>query len=82
MKAIKPLLFAALAGLPLAVVPAMAQSTTSTTTTNGTTYSQSTQPGMAPSQPGTYKGAQTNPPVPQHPGAAASGDGGGAGSGK
>jgi hypothetical protein len=75
MKALKPLMFAALAGLPLAIVPAMAQSTTSTTTSSGTVYQQSTQPGMAPSQPGTDKGPQTNPPVPQHPGAAASGGG-------
>jgi hypothetical protein len=63
----------------------MAQSTDSTVNTT-TTYSQtgtSTQPGMAPSQPGTYKGPETVPPLPQHPGAAGGGaEGGGGGGGK
>lgn len=75
MKLLKSLMFSALVGLPLAAVPAMAQNTTS----NGAVYAQS---GMAPSQPGSYRGAQTNPPIPQHPGAAgggAEGSGGGGG---
>jgi hypothetical protein len=44
MKSIKPVMFAVLAGLPLMALPAMAQSADSTTTTtrNGTVYSQST----------------------------------------
>jgi len=61
----------------LAALPAMAQSTMTTSqNAPSTVYTAPPQPGMAPSQRGTDLPA-TNPPLAQHPGANSSGDGGG-----
>jgi hypothetical protein len=78
MKAIKPLIFAVVAG-SLAALPALAQTSgTMTTSQNSpsTIYTAPAQPGVPASQRGTNTPV-TNPPVPQHPGANSSGDGGG-----
>jgi hypothetical protein len=78
MKAIKPIMFAIVAGT-LAGLPAMAQTTGNMTTSQNspsTVYTAPPQPGVPASQRGTDVPA-TNPPVPQHPGANSSGDGGG-----
>jgi uncharacterized membrane protein len=92
MRTSKPLMFAALAGLPLAIVPAMAQtetpaqaSTSSSTTSQGTTYSQS---GPATDQSVTTVPRQAGSMSPENAGGGAgagggeSGGSGGGGSGK
>jgi hypothetical protein len=71
MKFLKPMLFAALAGLPLAALPAMAQTATNMSP-------NSTASDSLPSNPGTPV-PQTSPLMAQHPGANSSGDGGGGG---
>jgi hypothetical protein len=84
MKAFKPLMFAALAGLPLAVLPAMAATTDTTTTTtspnaeattNSSTYSQSS-PMITPNTP------QPSRPAANSGGGESGGNGSGGGSGK
>lgn len=57
MKSIKALTFAALAGLPLAIVPAMAQS-------NMTTTAQTTQSAPELQVPGTVNNTTTRPQIP------------------
>jgi hypothetical protein len=80
MRAIKPLMFAALAGLPLTIMPAMAQNETPAkgTTPQGTTYSQSAPSGQAvtsmPQQPD-----RSNPENAGGGGGAGGGESGGSG---
>ena len=56
MRTIKTLTFAVLAGLPLAIVPAMAQSSSTTT--------QSTASGVTPAIPGTVNNTTTKAEIP------------------
>jgi hypothetical protein len=73
VKSLKPMMFAALAGLPLAALPAMAQTTTNMPP-------NSTASDSLPGNPGTPV-PPTSPPMAQHPGANSGGDGSGGGGG-
>lgn len=68
MTTIKPLVFAALAGLPLAVFPAMAQTNTPTSTESATGSTPSTTATMAAPMavPGAPSGAYTATAPSEH----------------